>query len=379
MDREVTLNRWRLVLGKYAAEELGEPTDIPGEGIASMEVDQLLEFLYGREYNEGRGVEEGSQEASALSVPHWLNRVQQLFPKEVTEKLEAHALERYGLTELLRDARVLAKLEPNLTLLKQIISLKHMMKGETLNVARRIVRQVVEDLTRKMQSEVRQAIMGKRDRNRSTPFRSAKNFDFKKTIRKNLKNFDAAAERLVVENVYFYSNLQRYNTWHVILCVDESGSMMENVIHAAVMAGVFAGLPVLSVKLIIFDTQIVDLTGYVDDPVAALMSIQLGGGTDIGKALAYCAEQISVPQRTIVVLISDLCDGGGYKPMYAAARGIIEGGSRLICLTSLDRDCAGMYDKTAAKNLATLGASVAALTPLQLADWIGDILQGGGR
>ncbi|MDR1961381.1 MAG: VWA domain-containing protein, partial [Gracilibacteraceae bacterium] len=292
--------------------------------------------------------------------------------------LEAHALERYGLTDLLRDASVLSRLEPNMTLLKQILSLKNMMQGEVLDTARRIVRQVVDDLTRKMQTEIRSAIMGRRDRNRSTLFRCAKNFDMKKTIRKNLKNYDRERDCLVVERVFFHRNVERMNPWHIVICVDESGSMLDNVIHSAVMAGIFAGLPVLSVKLVIFDTNIVDLSDYVRDPVEALMSVQLGGGTDIGRALAYCESLIGTPLRTIVVLVSDLCDGAGYRPMFASARRIVEAGARLICLTALDQSCAGMYDRTAAKHLAALGASVAALTPGRLAGWIGEIIAGGG-
>jgi Mg-chelatase subunit ChlD len=152
--------------------------------------------------------------------------------------------------------------------------------------------------------------------------------------------------------------------------------MLENVIHSAVMAGIFSKLPVLSVKLVIFDTSVVDLSEYVDDPVQALMSVQLGGGTDIGKALAYCTQITHNPQRTIMVLVSDLCDGAGYMNMYRAAQGIIESGAKLICLTALDLESEGMYDKTAAKRLASMGASVAAITPLKLADWIGEIIRG---
>ncbi|MDR1604771.1 MAG: VWA domain-containing protein [Gracilibacteraceae bacterium] len=374
------VNRWRLVLGKYAAGALGGCSDAgEGEQADYAEIDELLHFLYDREYSAERGVREGGAEDSRLSVPVWLRRVQRLFPRETAEKLEAHALDRYGLTDLLRDASVLASLEPNMTLLKQILALKGLMKGAALNMARRIVRQVTEELKRKMQYEVRAAITGRRDRHESTRIRCAKNFDIKKTIRKNLKNYNRERECLLVERVFFYRNLTRFNPYHIIICVDESGSMVENVIHSAVMAGSFASLPVLAVKLVVFDTNVVDLSEYVQDPTEALMSVQLGGGTDIGRALAYCETLISTPHRTIVVLVSDLCDGQGYRPMYAGARRIVETGARLIALTSLDQNCVGMYDRTAAKHLAALGASVAALTPGRLADWIGEVMAGGGK
>jgi Mg-chelatase subunit ChlD len=372
------INRWRLVLGKYAESGLGE-FEPDGSMLRYREISDLMEFLYGREYNDEmvfNGMH-GGLEDSMLTVPDWLHRVHALFPKKVVEKLEAYALDRYGLTELLTDARVLEKLEPNMTLLKQILSLKHMMRGDVLRLAHDIVRQATEALARKMRPRIRAAIMGRRDRSRSSPFRCAKNFDFKKTINKNLKNYDHDAERLAIERVYFHRNVERHNPWHIIICVDESGSMMENVIHSAVMAGIFAKLPALSVKLVIFDTNVVDLTGYVDDPVETLMSVQLGGGTDIGKALAYCEGLFSAPQRTILILVSDLCDGAGYREMYRTARRIIETGAKLICLTALDKDCEGMYDRTAAKHMSMLGASVAALTPEGLADWIGQVISGG--
>jgi hypothetical protein len=371
---DLLLNRWRLVLGKYSRQGLGEFGE---EEETYCEIDDLMDFLYGREYDEKRGVMEGGQEGSALTIPKWINKIHALFPKEMVETLEKHALERYGLTDLLTDARVLEKLEPNMALLKQILSLKGMMKGEVLLMARRIVQQVTEELNRKLQQQIRGAIMGKRDRMRASFYRCSKNFDFKRTVRKNLKNYDREQGRLMVEKVYFNRNVQRYNPWHMIICVDESGSMMENVIHSAVMAGIFAKLPVLSTKLVIFDTNVVDLTGYIDDPAEALMTIQLGGGTDIGKALAYCEGLITVPHRTIVVLVSDLCDGGGYRNMYARARGIVEAGAKLICLTALDSGCTGMYDRSAAKRMVALGAAVAALTPGKLAEWVGEVIGGG--
>ena len=374
-DSQILLNRWRLALGRFSENGLGS---FGGGEHEYREIDDLMQFLYGREYGGERGVMEGSLDDSNLTIPKWINKIHQLFPKDTIEKLEAHALERYGLTDLLTDKRVLEQLEPSMELLKQILSLKGIMQRDVLEEARKIVRKVVEELQRKMESQVSAAVMGKRDRTRSTPYKCSKNFDFKKTIRKNLKHYDNEKRQMLVEKVYFNRNLRRYNPWHVIICVDESGSMMENVIHSAVMAGIFAKLPVLSTKLVIFDTNVVDLSGYIDDPVEALMTIQLGGGTDIGKALAYCETLITNPQRTILVLVSDLCDGGGYRTMYSHTHSIIEAGAKLICLTALDSECAGMYDRSAAKRMTALGASVAALTPAKLADWIGDVIGGGG-
>ncbi|MDR2869751.1 MAG: VWA domain-containing protein, partial [Deferribacteraceae bacterium] len=282
-NKLILLNRWRLVLGQYADQGLEGQFESEKASFGYKDMDELLNFLYQQEYN-GRDVrQEGSLDDSQLTVVSWINKVHKLFPKETIEKLENHALEKYQMTALLTDKRVLEKLEPNINLLKQILSFKGMMSKEVLATARGIIERVVDELRKKLESRMRRSIMGRRDRNRSTSFKCAKNFDFKKTIARNLKHFDKERNQIVLQNIWFHSNMQRHNPWNIVVCVDESGSMLENVIHSAIMAGIFAKMPVLSVKLVIFDTNVVDLSEYVDDPVETLMSVQLGGGTDIGK------------------------------------------------------------------------------------------------
>ena len=170
--------------------------------------------------------------------------------------------------------------------------------------------------------------------------------------------------------------MKKYNQWRVIVCVDESGSMLDSVIHSAIMAGIFAKLPMLDTKLVIFDTNVVDLSGYVEDPVETLMSVQLGGGTNIAGALEYCEGLIDFPFRTMVVLVTDLYEGGGYQRMYAASRGIIESGAKLVVLTALDMDANPNYDRNAASAMAAMGAFVGAMTPEDLAAWMGNIIGG---
>lgn len=380
-EEKLALNRWRLVLGKYSDETLQQAGGGIGSGESSFkEIDALLEFLYSREY-AGRDImetgsgSEGSLDPSNLTLVKWLNEVHRLFPKEAIEKIENHALEKYNLTGLLNDKRVLARLEPNMTLLKQILVLKDAMQPDVLETAHKVVEKVVDELRKKLETQMRQSIIGRKNKNESTNFKYSKNLDFKKTIRKNLKNYHAETKQLLIERVYFNTNSQRFSSWHIIVCVDESGSMMENVIHSAVMSAIFAKMPVLSTKLVIFDTNVVDLSEYIDDPVKALMTVQLGGGTDIGKALRYCEQLLANPNRTILVLVSDLCDGAGYTQMYKSAKNLVESGVRLMCLTSLDMEDEGVYDKTAAKILAGLGAKVAALTPFKLADWVGEVIK----
>ena len=336
-DEQEILNRWRLVLGKYASEQIS----FSGGGLNYMDMENVLDYLYSREYGEEQEIRkdrQGGSEGSKLTVPSWLHQVKRLFPKRTVEVLERHALEKYGMTELLTDPEVLQKLEPNKELLKTILELKHMMKGDVLRMAREIVRKVAEEIARKLEQEIRVSFFGQINRNASSPVKSARNLDMKKTIRMNLKNYDTENRQLVLKNVYFNSRMKKYNQWRVIICVDESGSMLDSVIHSAIMAGIFAKLPMLDTKLVIFDTNVVDLSGYVEDPVEALMSVQLGGGTNIAGALNYCEGLIDFPFRTMVVLVTDLYEGGGYQRLYSTAKGIIESGAKLVVLTALDMD-----------------------------------------
>lgn len=363
------LNRWRLVLGKNAQQQLS----LTGSRLLRM--DDALDFLYGRERGEDVRDPQGGSGASQPTVAHWLSEVRALFPQETAEILQRHALDRYQLTELLSDREVLERMEPDQALLETVLSLKHMMKGPVLDAARRIVQRVAAQLTEQMRQDIQRSALGKLDRSSRSNVRSLRNLDIQRTIRKNLAHYDLEAQRLVLERVYFNGRIKRYNPWRVILAVDESGSMLSSVIHSAVMAGIFAKLPMLDTRLVIFDTSVVDLSGYVDDPVETLMSIQLGGGTDIAKAIAYCESLIAFPHRTMVVLVSDLCEGGPRKTLYGVCHDIIESGAKLIALTALDENAAPAYDRSVAEALAGMGAYVGAMTPAKLADFMASVMR----
>ncbi|WP_027624551.1 VWA domain-containing protein [Clostridium lundense] len=375
MSKDIsTLNRWRLVLGKYSNNNLSFSED----NINYANMDTLLEFLYEREYGEERGVRSyrrlGDLNPSSLTVPQWITKIKELFPKETVEILEKHALDKYNLKELLTDKTVLEKLEPNPELLKSILQMKHLMKGEVLETARKIVKVTAEEIAKKLEQDIKTAINGRLDRNKYGSINSARNLDFKRTIKQNLKNFNRELNTLVVDRIYFNKRVKPSNPWRVVIAVDESGSMLDSVIHSAIMAGIFSKLPMLKINLVIFDTEIVDLTEYGDDVVQTLMSIQLGGGTHISRALQYCGSLMENPHKTIVILVTDLYEGGSYKTMYARAKDIIESGAKLIILPALGIDAEPVYDRGAAERMVALGANVAAVTPGGLAKWIAKII-----
>ncbi len=375
MNRDTqVMNRWRLILGRHSSADL----EFTGSGNACQKMDASLEFLYGREYGALRGMRmrSGGDADSLLEVPEWINTVRSLFPKPAVEILERHALHKYGLTELLTDAEVLEQLEPNPHLLVSILQMKHLMNKEVTQAARKIIRRVVDDIRKSLETSVRNSILGRIDKKKSSVLKSGRNLDLKRTINKNLKNYDQENNRLCIEQVYFYQNSTNFIPWQIILVIDQSGSMLESVIHSAVMAGIFAGLPVLRIKLLVFDTEVVDLSGHALDPVETLMRIQLGGGTRIHKALQYGYGLMEQPARTLFILLSDLYEGGRPDLMYKWTADILESGAKMIALTSLDKDANPAYDHAAGERMAQLGASVAALTPEELGKWISHLISG---
>jgi Mg-chelatase subunit ChlD len=369
------LSRWRLVLGKYAQARM--PTALQGD---EARMDQALDRLYSREY-KGRGVRQdrrlgpGTLDPSQLNVPKWLEEVRELFPQSACERITHHALDRYGMSELVQDPKVLASLEPSTELLGAVLSLKGQVQGTVLAEVRKLIARVVEELKRKLEAEIKNAIAGRLNRFRHSPLKVARNFDARDTIRRNLKNWNPELKKLIVEQPRFFSRVKHHLPWDVILCVDQSGSMTDSIIHSAVMAGILAGLPVVRVKLVIFDTSIVDLSEHAADPVEVLMSVQLGGGTDIGKALRYCEQLVTQPRRTVLVLITDFCEGADPRVLFATARRLAEADVRLLGLASLDVRANAMYDQAVAGKLAALGMEIAALTPLELAHWLAGVIQ----
>jgi Mg-chelatase subunit ChlD len=364
------------VLGRYAQESLAA-------GLSRQEerMERALDYLYSREYR-GRGTRdeaksekrEGTLDPSVISVPHWLAEVRELFPRETAERIEKHALERYGMTELVTDPETLARLEPSMELLKVVLSFKGQMQGKVVDEARRVIRKVVEEIKRKLETEIRNTLSGRLNRFRHSRIKVAQNLDWRSTIRRNLKNYDLEKQRMIVDDVRFFSRVTRRMPWTVILAIDQSGSMTDSVIHSAVMAGILAALPLVKVKLVAFDTAVVDLSGHVDDPVEVLMSVQLGGGTDIGRAMRYCERLVDDPLRTVLVLVSDFCEGASPAQLLTTCKRLAEARVKLLGLAALDMNANPSYDRQMADRLAAIGMDIAALTPNQLAQWLSKVI-----
>jgi hypothetical protein len=371
-DRE-KLARWRLMLGSDAEQGLG--CGLEG---AEARQDRALGYLYDREYGPGRNVRpgdtkerNGGMEESRLSVPEWINEVHELFPKRTIERIERDALDRYQLSELVTNPDLLARAQPSQSLLRAILQTKHLMNQQVLAIARELVRKVIDEMMQKLTRPVRQVFHGARDRRQRTQVRVAKNFDARTTVRRNLANFDPEQQRLYIRSPFFFSRVRRQcDRWQVIVLVDESGSMLNSVIHAAVTAAIFVGVPSLKTHLVLFDTNVVDVTEHAGDPVEAILKVQLGGGTDIGNAMHYAQSLVENPRRTIIVLVTDFFEGAPKERLFGVTKSLIESGATVLGLAALDERAEPHYDHDVAEGMVALGASCGAMTPGELAEWV---------
>lgn len=374
IDQEM-LRRWRLILGRYAEQSMDRAVMSDRDRL----MEQSLDYLYSREY-EGRGMMRapagsgGSLDDSAVTAIDWLQRTRKLFPQEVFERIQHHAVDKYQMTELLKDPAVLRSLEPNQALARTLLGLRGRLSAEVRDAVQEIIRKVVDDINRRLRPQFVNALVGRRNRFRRSYVPSAQNFDPRATIAANLRHYDTASKRLVIERPIFNARVKRNLPWDVILCVDQSGSMLDSVMYSAVVAGILASLPAVNVRLVVFDTNVVDLTHLAADPVQVLLTVQLGGGTNIGRALQYCETLVRTPHRTVVALISDFEEGAFPGPLLNSVQRLSESRVKMLGLAALDEGAQPVYDRTMAQRLAGRGMEIAALTPSHFAEWLAEVM-----
>ncbi|MDF9870563.1 Mg-chelatase subunit ChlD [Streptomyces pratensis] len=360
------LRRWRMVLGAEGAE---------GTGRTLTGRDEAMDGALTALYDEGRkpagrsGAERaGGLGASAPSVVRWLGDIRAYFPASVVQVMQRDAMDRLGLSELLLEPEMLEALEPDVHLVGTLLSLAKAMPETTKETARAVVRKVVEDLERRLATRTRATLTGALDRSSRAGRPRPRDIDWDRTIRANLRNYvplpgREGAGTVVPERLVGYGRADRSVKKDVILCVDQSGSMAASIVHAAVFGAVLASMRTLETRLVVFDTAVVDLTGQLHDPVDVLFGTQLGGGTDINRALAYCQSKITRPADTVVVLVSDLREGGIREEMVERAAAMKASGVQFVTLLALSDEGAPSYDREHAAALAALGAPAFACSP----------------
>ncbi|MCL6534733.1 MAG: VWA domain-containing protein [Armatimonadetes bacterium] len=383
------LTRWRLILGQRAEQanpafrlggkdEPSESGDAPLQralpaGMGLTALDRALSFVY--DSNERLG---GTGD-SAPYVPQWLEQMRALFNQSTLAMVQRDAFERTGLAELLLQPEIAPRLQPDVRLAATILSFKEQIPDEVKQTARDLIRQVVDELRRKLETQIVQTVIGALQRNRYSPIRSARNLDWRRTLKSNLKNYLPERKTIIPERLYFWANEKRYRDWQIIILVDQSSSMANSAIYASLMACIFASLQVLETHLVVFDTSIVDLTPYLSgDPVELLFSLQLGGGTDIAQAVAYGANLVKRPEKCIFVLITDLYEGGDEAALLTRLRALRESKVQVLCLLALEDD-KPVYHKTLARQVAALDIPTVAATPNKLLELMEQILKGVRR
>lgn len=375
LDPMESARRWRLILGRYSDQSLSG-AQLSGD---QLKLERNLDYLYQNEYKK-RGLQQnksrhGGLEGSQLTAINWLNQSRKLFPKSTFERMQKHALERYQMTDLLKDPQNIRELEPNPATAKALLSMRGRLSPEVKDAIRELIRKVVEELLQKIRTQFLHALQGRRNRFRRSQIKQAQNFDWRRTIHDNLKHYLPEQKKLIIQTPVFNARVQKHLSWEIVLCVDQSGSMLDSVMYAAICASILAALPAIKISLVLFDTQVVDLSHLAHDPVEVLLTVQLGGGTNIGQALEYCAQKIKQPNRSILILISDFEEGASIQRMLNTTAQLHEQGCKLLGLAALDSQANPVYDSNMAQKLQERGMQVAAMTPEHLATWFAEVMQ----
>lgn len=352
---EEYLKRWRLILGGNEAD---------GTGITltqeEQRIDQSLEAVYDSDRRGGLG-------SSAPKVSRWLGDIREFFPQTVVQVIQRDAIKRLNITSLLTEKEMLETVVPDVHLVATLMSLSRVIPEKNKDMARQVVRKVVDELLRKLSAPTQQAVTGALNRSARRRNPRYNEIDWKTTITKNLKNYQPEYKTIIPEMRIGYGR-KRKAMKDIILCLDQSGSMGTSVIYSGIFGSVLASIPAVSTRMVVFDTAVVDLTDDLQDPVDLLFGVQLGGGTDIARALTYCQGVITRPQDTVLVLVTDLYEGGDAREMRKKFVSLVNSGVQLIVLPALNDDGAPSYDKSHAEFLANIGVPTFACTPDKFPD-----------
>lgn len=354
---DARLRRWRLVLGDPAQASCGAAL-----APADAAIDQALSALYDA---DGPGGLKGGSGASSPRVARWLGDIRQYFPASVVQVMQKDAFERLDLKSMLFQPELLAAVQPDVHLVATLMSLRGIIPAKTRDTARLVVSKVVDALMKKIEEPMRSAVTGALNRAERNRRPRHAEIDWNRTIRANLRHWQAAYRSIVPETLVGYGRKARRSQREVILCIDQSGSMAASVVYSSIFGAVMASLPAVKTHLVVFDTAVVDLTEQLSDPVEVLFGVQLGGGTDINRAVGYCQTLVREPRNTIMVLISDLYEGGVEKNLLQRAGELVQSGVQLITLLALSDEGAPAYDHQLAAKLAALGVPSFACTPDQ--------------
>ena len=343
--------KWRMILGKDADKNLSQDLNVEFTAM-----DKALGELYDTENRKG-----GLGKSSG-TVTRWLKDIRHYFPGSVVRVMQQDALKKHNLTAMLTEPEMLETVVPDVHLVANLMALGSLIPEKTKATARMVVKKVVDELTQKLSGPTQQAISGSLNRAARNRRPKHNEIDWNETIRKNLKHYQQEYKTVIPETRIGFGR-KRKALKDIILCLDQSGSMGTSVVYSGIFGAVIASMPAVNTKMVVFDTEVADLSEDLQDPVDILFGVQLGGGTDINKALTYCKQIATRPADTTLILITDLYEGGNEKEMRNTMKSIVDSGVQLITLLALNDDGAPYYDHHNAEFLANLGVPVFACTP----------------
>jgi Mg-chelatase subunit ChlD len=349
-QEEEQIRKWRLILG-------GEQNDGTGFklGKTDLQMDGALSALYDSDRRGGLG-------PSSPNVSRWLGDIRTFFPNTVVQVMQQDALQRLNLTQMLFEKEMLEQVEADVHLVATLMTLSRVIPDKTKDTARKVVRKVVDQLLARLTQPMQQAVAGSINRSIRNTRPRHNEINWHSTILKNLKHYQPEYKTIIPETRIGYGR-KRTSLKDVVLCIDQSGSMGTSVVYSGIFGSVMASIPAVNTKMIVFDTNVADLTQELTDPVELLFGVQLGGGTDINAALTYCQQIITRPLDTVMVLITDLFEGGNEQQMRKKATELAAAGVQVIVLLALNDEGAPSFDHANAQFFTNLGIPVFACTP----------------
>ena len=357
LDKE-RLRRWRLVLGEAANESCGAlATNSP-----DIRIDNALTALYDA---DSKTHLRGGSGSSSPRVARWLGDIRQYFPASIVQVMQKDAFERLDLKSMLFEKEMLEAVQPDVHLVATLISLRGVIPAKTKETARLVVRKVVDELMKRLEEPMRSAVAGALNRAVRNYRPRYAEIDWPRTIRANLRHWQEDYRSIIPQTLIGYGRKAQRSQREVILCIDQSGSMAASVVYSSIFGAVMASLPAVKTHMVVFDTAVVDMTEQLDDPVDVLFGVQLGGGTDINRAVGYCQSLVREPRNTILILISDLYEGGVENNLLQRANELVQSGVQFITLLALSDEGAPSYDHQLAAKLAALGVPSFACSPDQ--------------
>jgi Mg-chelatase subunit ChlD len=365
------LRRWRMVLGGTGDADGAAPDSTSAIGATSVQldgndarIDAALAAVYdARPGRRGGGGRAGGLGSSAPSVARWLGDIRRYFPTEVVQVLQRDAIDRLNLRQLLLEPEMLRAVEPDLHLVTLLVELNKLLPDTTRATARQVVAQVVDKIEQRLASRTKQAVHGALARSQRSSRPRPGDIDWGHTIQANLRHYLPEQRTVVPERLIGYGRRQRSLSRDVIVAIDQSASMADSVVYAAVFGAVLASMPALRTSVIAFDTAVADLTPLLHDPVDVLFGVQLGGGTDIAQAIGYCRQLVTRPADTVLVLVSDLFEGGNSALLHDRVAALCQAGVTVVVILALSDAGAPAYDHAQAAMFADLGVPALACTP----------------